>query len=190
MNLLLTRYEGLKRPVWFIFSGMGSQWPGMGSKLLQFPIISESIQRSHDILKEKGLDLINIINSTDTNIFKNILHSFVGITSIQIALVDFMMVLDITPDGYVGHSVGELGCAYMDGCFTAEETLLAAYYRGLASIETDLIPGYMAAIERMAGLNPKGYNDTNSYFDETEYENRPNNQLGLEDSDEETRERD
>nr|CAD7576407.1 unnamed protein product [Timema californicum] len=57
-----------------------------------------------------------------------------------------MKLLDITPDGYIGHSVGELGCAYMDGCFTAEETLLAAYYRGLASNETELIPGYMAAI--------------------------------------------
>nr|CAD7435082.1 unnamed protein product [Timema monikensis] len=64
----------------------------------------------------------------------------------QIALVDFMKLLDITPDGYIGHSVGELGCAYMDGCFTAEETLLAAYYRGLASNETELIQGYMAAI--------------------------------------------
>nr|CAD7607334.1 unnamed protein product [Timema genevievae] len=70
----------------------------------------------------------------------------------EIALVDFMKVLNIIPDGYIGHSVGELGCAYIDGCLTAEETILAAYYRGLASIETDLIPGYMAAI----GL---GYND-------------------------------
>lgn len=25
-------YLGNKRPVWFVFSGMGSQWPGMGKK--------------------------------------------------------------------------------------------------------------------------------------------------------------
>nr|CAD7428086.1 unnamed protein product [Timema monikensis] len=74
---------------------------------------------------------------------------------LQIALVDFMKALNIIPDGYIGHSVGELGCAYIDGCLTAEETILAAYYRGLASIETDLIPGYMAAV----GL---GYNDIKS----------------------------
>ena len=24
-------YSGMKRPVWFVFSGMGSQWPGMGT---------------------------------------------------------------------------------------------------------------------------------------------------------------
>jgi fatty acid synthase, animal type len=45
-----------------------------------------------------------------------------------------------------GHSVGELGCAYADGCFTAEEMILAAYSRGLASIETPFIKGSMAAV--------------------------------------------
>nr|CAD7400940.1 unnamed protein product [Timema cristinae] len=63
-----------------------------------------------------------------------------------IALVDFLKAINIIPDGYIGHSVGELGCAYIDGCLTAEETILAAYYRGLASKEAELIPGYMAAI--------------------------------------------
>lgn len=46
----------------------------------------------------------------------------------------------------IGHSVGELGCAYADGCFTAEQMILAAYSRGLASIETKMIQGSMAAI--------------------------------------------
>nr|CAD7407546.1 unnamed protein product [Timema cristinae] len=76
-----------------------------------------------------------------------------------IALVDFMRALNIIPDGYIGHSVGELGCAYMDGCFTAEETLLASYYRGLASNETELIPGYMAAIGRITTARTKEIND-------------------------------
>nr|CAD7429676.1 unnamed protein product [Timema monikensis] len=142
----IKHYDGMKRPLWFIFSGMGSQWQEMGSKIIQIPIIFESIQKSHNTLKGKGIDLLHIITTTDKDIFDNILHSMVGITAIQIALVDFMRALNIIPDGYIGHSVGELGCAYMDGCFTAEETLLAAYYRGLASNETELIPGYMAAI--------------------------------------------
>jgi len=60
--------------------------------------------------------------------------------------------IDIVPDGIIGHSVGELGCAYADGCFTAEQMILAAHARGRASIETELIDGSMAAI----GL---GYND-------------------------------
>lgn len=45
-----------------------------------------------------------------------------------------------------GHSVGELGCAYADGCFTAEEMILSAYYRGLVSKQTPFIRGSMAAV--------------------------------------------
>lgn len=60
--------------------------------------------------------------------------------------MDVLKALDIVPDGLVGHSVGELGCAYADGCFTAEEMLLSAYARGRASLETELNKGMMAAI--------------------------------------------
>lgn len=42
--------------------------------------------------------------------------------------------------------MGELGCAYADGCFTAEEMILSAYSRGLVSVETPLIRGSMAAV--------------------------------------------
>lgn len=45
-----------------------------------------------------------------------------------------------------GHSVGELGCAYADGCLTAEEMILSAYSRGLVSIQTPFIRGSMAAV--------------------------------------------
>lgn len=60
--------------------------------------------------------------------------------------MDILKTLDIEPDGMIGHSVGELGCAYADGCFTAEEMILAAYARGRASVETKLPDGMMAAI--------------------------------------------
>lgn len=42
--------------------------------------------------------------------------------------------------------MGELGCAYADGCFTAEQMILSAYSRGMASIETKVIRGSMAAV--------------------------------------------
>ncbi|KAF2893821.1 hypothetical protein ILUMI_12358 [Ignelater luminosus] len=46
----------------------------------------------------------------------------------------------------MGHSVGELGCAYADGCLSAEQMVLCAYSRGRASLEADLIKGMMAAV--------------------------------------------
>lgn len=142
----------VKRPIWFIFSGMGSQWNGMGKQLLKIPIFAESVRKCAAILKPKGVDLIDILTNEDPKLFDNILNSFVGIAAIQIGLFDVLKSIDVVPDGIIGHSVGELGCAYADGCFTAEQMILAAHARGRASIETKLIDGSMAAI----GL---GYND-------------------------------
>ena len=63
---------------------MGSQWPAMGKSLLKIPIVAESIQKSHDILQTKGVDLIEILTNDDPKIFDNILNSFVGISAIQV----------------------------------------------------------------------------------------------------------
>lgn len=61
-------------------------------------------------------------------------------------MVDLLTSVGIVADNIIGHSLGELGCAYADGCCTAEQTILAAYSRGLASIETEIIYGSMAAV--------------------------------------------
>lgn len=51
----------------------------------------------------------------------------------------------VLPDYIIGYSVGELGCAYADGSFTAEETILAAYSQGISVIETK-IPHFSVAV--------------------------------------------
>nr|XP_037872255.1 fatty acid synthase isoform X4 [Bombyx mori] len=139
-------FDNAKRPLWFVYSGMGSQWPGMGAELMNIPIFSAAIERCQKAVESKGIDLVKIITSTDPDIFNNILNAFLGIAAIQIGLTDVTYALGLVPDNIIGHSVGELGCAYADGCLTAEEMILAAYSRGQASIETKLIKGSMAAI--------------------------------------------
>ncbi|XP_043250638.1 fatty acid synthase-like [Colletes gigas] len=142
----IQEYSGIKRPIWFVFSGMGSQWVGMGESLMRFPVFAKAIQKCDAVLKPHGVDIVDIITSKDKKTFDNILNSFVGIAAIQIGLVDMLTSVGIEPDNIIGHSVGELGCAYADGCFTAEQMVLSAYSRGLASIETKMIRGSMAAI--------------------------------------------
>lgn len=63
---------------------MGSQWTGMAKSLMQLPSFAESIQKSHNVLLPKGLNLIDIITTDDPTIFDNILHSFVGIAAVQV----------------------------------------------------------------------------------------------------------
>jgi fatty acid synthase len=125
---------------------MGSQWSGMGRDLLQLPTFAQTIDRCDAVLRPRGLDIRHIITDTDPKLFDNILNAFVGIAAIQVGLVDLLTEAGVVPDGIVGHSVGELGCAYADGCFTAEQMVLSAYSRGLASLETPLIHGAMAAV--------------------------------------------
>ncbi|XP_045486955.1 fatty acid synthase [Pieris rapae] len=139
-------FDNAVRPLWFVYSGMGSQWTGMGTQLMRIPVFAAAIQKCHLVLKPKGIDIVDIITSTDKTTFDNILHSFVGIAAVQIGLTDVLSSIGIFPDKIIGHSVGELGCAYADGCFTAEEMVLSAYCRGLVSKQTPFIKGSMAAI--------------------------------------------
>ncbi|XP_052125524.1 fatty acid synthase-like [Frankliniella occidentalis] len=135
-----------KRPVWFVYSGMGSQWAGMGTALMKIPVFAETIDRLHAVLEPRGMDLKAILTETGPTAFDNILKSFVGITACQVALTNVLTAVGVVPEGMVGHSAGELGCAYADGCFTEEQAILAAFARGKASNAVPLIKGKMAAI--------------------------------------------
>lgn len=135
-----------KRPIWFIYSGMGSQWASMAKEMMQVEVFSNSIHRCAEALRPEGVDLIDILTKSDESKFDNILNSFISIAAVQVALTDVLNYIGISPDGMVGHSVGELGCAYADGCFTPEQTVLAAYWRGRSILDTQLIPGQMAAV--------------------------------------------
>ncbi|KOX73549.1 Fatty acid synthase [Melipona quadrifasciata] len=155
----ISPYVNDNRPIWFVFSGMGSQWPGMGRDLLSIDVFQRSLRRSADALKPEGVDLMNLIqNGTVETFDENVVYSFVSIAAIQVALVDVLTHLGIQPDGIIGHSVGELGCAYADGTFTPEQTVLAAYWRGRTIMDSKLAPGAMAAIglswEETAALCP------------------------------------
>ncbi|XP_060839445.1 fatty acid synthase-like isoform X1 [Rhopalosiphum padi] len=142
----VTEVKPTKRPVWFVFSGMGSQWAGMVEGLLQLEPFARAINRAASVLQVEGLDLLSILNSKDETTFDNVLNSFVSITSMQVALVDLLKSIGIEPDGVVGHSVGELGCAYADGTFNADQAILAAFWRGRSILESKLPQGSMAAV--------------------------------------------
>lgn len=63
---------------------MGSQWNGMGKRLMDLPLFRESIERSAKVLATKNVDLLHIVTTDDPSVFDNILHAFVGIAAIQV----------------------------------------------------------------------------------------------------------
>lgn len=156
----IQRFTGIKRPLVFMYSGMGSQWNGMGSSLLQIPICKESITKCQTALKPYGVDVIDIITSNHPTVFENVVNSFVGIMVIQIALTDLLRSLELEPDFMIGHSTGENCCSYADGATNLEQTVLLAFYRGLASNDSKILKGAMAAVglgyRKIIGMLPLG----------------------------------
>ncbi|XP_060535886.1 fatty acid synthase [Cylas formicarius] len=138
--------SGDGRPICYVFSGMGSQWPGMAKDLMRLEIFKNSIDKCAAALRPHGLNLEDIIINGNDKTFDNVLNSFVSIAAMQVALTDILKSIGLEPDHIVGHSVGEVGCAYADGTLTAEQAVLAAYSRGRAILESKLPLGAMAAV--------------------------------------------
>ena len=106
---LLKKCSSERRPVWFVFSGMGTQWSGMGRDLMELKFFRQSIERSANVLEKYDIDLFKLILSSIPEDLDKPVNSFVSIAAIQVALVDCLKAMGVEPDGIVGHSVGELG---------------------------------------------------------------------------------
>ncbi|XP_049273337.1 fatty acid synthase-like [Rhipicephalus sanguineus] len=143
---VVERASPQNRPIWFVFTGVGCQWNGMGRQMMQFVPFAESILKSHAFMKEKvGEDLMDMLVSDEPR-SKTIKGYFASIVAVQVALVDMLQAVGIQPDGMLGHSAGEVSCGYADGCFTAEQALLAAYWRGRCLEMGYAFDGAMAAV--------------------------------------------
>ncbi|XP_054923972.2 fatty acid synthase-like [Dermacentor andersoni] len=157
------RAPSKKRPLWFVFNGVGCQWNGMARQMMHFEVFADSIRKSHALLKEQhGVDLIDLLTSDEPQC-KTLGGSFASIVSSQVALVDMLQALGIEPDGMVGHSAGEVGCAYADGGLTAEQSVLSAYWRGRCIEQSYAFDGAMAAVGKcefsVDGTSEDGYKD-------------------------------
>lgn len=65
---------------------------------------------------------------------------------LKIGIIDLLTSIGILPDYIIGYSIGELVCGYANKCLTVDETILLAYYTGLALLESNIIDGSMAEI--------------------------------------------
>lgn len=72
------------RPIWFIYSGMGSQWAGMGKQLMKIPLFDNSLKESSETLNYLGLDVYGMLQNDDPEQYKDTLNCMLAITSIQV----------------------------------------------------------------------------------------------------------
>ncbi|CAG7837949.1 unnamed protein product [Allacma fusca] len=136
----------VRPPVWLVFSGMGSQWKGMGRDMFQFSVFRDCFQKLYKALIPHNIDIISYIMDDNPDAPSEGFCSAICICAIQIALVDLIKALEIPIDGYFGHSFGEMACAYVDGYYTAEDIILLAWARSRGILDSNLVPGAMASL--------------------------------------------
>lgn len=134
-----------KREIWYIYSGMGSQWASMARGLIGMNVFRHTIERCAAVLPN-DINLVELLTRSEESTFDNVLNSFVAITAVQIGLTDVLTQFGIRPDGIVGHSTGEFCSGYGDGGLTAEQAILVAYWQGRCILDTEREEGMMAAV--------------------------------------------
>ncbi|KAI8160165.1 Highly reducing polyketide synthase [Colletotrichum sp. SAR 10_70] len=135
-----------------VFTGQGAQWPRMGAELLQSnKTFTQSMRQMDKVLSalpdSPSWTLVDeLLKPTEiSNLHKAYLSQPVC-TAVQVALVDALYeAAGIQAFAVVGHSSGEMAAAYAAGRLTANEAIIAAYYRGIASSEVTKV-GAMAAV--------------------------------------------
>ncbi|XP_054160814.1 fatty acid synthase-like [Oppia nitens] len=139
--------EKTVRPVWLLFSGLGGQWPAMAKALMPIDIFRNKVEECHQILLEFNVDLKHWLLSEDNTSISTMTSKFCTTTAIELALFDVIKALDINVDGIIGHSFGEIACAYADGCLTTKEAMIVSYFRGAVTENDKKIPkGLMAVV--------------------------------------------
>ena len=114
----------------FVFSGNGSQWPGMGKRLLYLePVFRLKLLECNQILGEHvDWSLINIILNQDPLLERVDVHQPI-IFSLQVALCSLLNSYGIKPDLVIGHSLGEIAAAHIAGALSLREAILIVIHR-------------------------------------------------------------
>ena len=131
----------------FVVSGLGAQHVGMASSLMGVPAFRSAIGRCAQAVQATGVDLLTLVTH-DGPAARAMLRApecaFVAVVAVHIALVDTLCAVGVVPDLYLGHSIGEVACAYLDGHLSLEQTMRAAYYMGK---HVHACKGAMAAVQ-------------------------------------------
>ena len=140
-------HQGGARPVAFMFSGQGSQHPGMGAALYDAePQYQEAIDHCAALLQPHlGLDIRKIIFAKDGDgLVNETRYAQPALFCTEYALATLWMRWGVSPRVMIGHSIGEYVAAHLAGVLSLEDALAVVAARG--RLMQALPPGAMAAV--------------------------------------------
>ncbi|PYH84622.1 hypothetical protein BO82DRAFT_381420 [Aspergillus uvarum CBS 121591] len=143
-------YRVKEHPRTLVFSGQGSQWPGMGRALMKVSVEFRSAINEMDSVLQSLPDRPkwSLTGEFTKDIDARIHEAHITqpvCTAFQIALFHVLAAFGLEAQYLVGHSSGEIAAAYAAGAITMRCAILLAYYRGVA-IQTEQGRGSMYAV--------------------------------------------
>ncbi len=138
---------GEPRPV-FLFSGIGTQWPGMGMKLFnREPVYRKVLLECDRLIRQiRGCSIIDEIErpAADSRLDRIDLMQ-PAIFSVQVSLASLWRSWGIEPWAVMGHSLGEIAAAVTAGALSLEDGARVACARSSLMHQTSGM-GRMAAV--------------------------------------------
>ncbi|XIG79066.1 hypothetical protein C1N81_41530 [Streptomyces sp. SGAir0957] len=105
---------GAPGPVW-VFSGYGSQWPGMGRALLAAePVFAATVDRLEPVLREHAGISLRAATEPDADL-SSLTVAMPALYGLQVALAELWRSYGVEPAAVVGHSLGEIAAAVAAG---------------------------------------------------------------------------
>jgi acyl transferase domain-containing protein/NADPH:quinone reductase-like Zn-dependent oxidoreductase/ubiquinone/menaquinone biosynthesis C-methylase UbiE len=145
-----TRLPTEKSVAAFVFTGQGAQYASMSIGLLSYKVFADTLQRIDSIFSSFGSTwkLVDVLQ--DDQLLHSPQFSQPLCTALQIAIVELLRSVHVTPCVVMGHSSGEIAAAYTAGALSLESACKVAYYRGVVSeklkSETVATPGSMISV--------------------------------------------
>ncbi len=112
-----------KRGIVFVYSGQGSQWPGMARQLLadESAFVTALAEIEPVFVEQVGFSLYNIIaNGEPISGDAQVQPVLMGL---QLALTELWRSYGVHPDAVIGHSMGEVTAAVVAGALTLSDGL-------------------------------------------------------------------